>query len=245
MNDDEIQRFDFILDKLLKETRELLIKCKGIDPENYMCKCIPDHLLGKKLEDNTTEVMINGVPIKMKKGLAQHLYGLIYEQEKSNKTDIVLHYGVTQNSADVIQCIGLSRKLVENDFSLDQTIDKNWKYGDHIVASCDENRLFVCKKGGDVVGYATIEKADVDYRDVKIIEITELFVKEEWRGKRVGKNLVDNIYLTISARNHTLIVNDGKVSLQVRVSSKNEKAIDFYRREGFEGYDLILEKEVE
>jgi len=69
----------------------------------------------------------------------------------------------------------------------------------------------------------------------KNFEIDQIFVKEEFRKNKVGKNLMD------------LIIEDGKklgTPLKLEVYKTNDAAVRFYKKYGFEEDGIILRLKV-
>lgn len=102
----------------------------------------------------------------------------------------------------------------------------------------DDGLVLIAMEKDIPIGYLVAEINEVnDYRNInKISELDNMWVDEKYRSKGVGKELI-NTYENWSKEK-------GILRTRVIASSKNNKAIDFYKREGFEEYDLILEKEL-
>ena len=91
---------------------------------------------------------------------------------------------------------------------------------------------------GEVVGYLVggIVKED-DYRNkIKLAEIEYMYVLEDYRSKGIGKQLFDAFVTWAKEKRAERVM--------VVASEKNRRAIEFYEGEGFEKYDLVLEKEL-
>lgn len=63
-----------------------------------------------------------------------------------------------------------------------------------------------------------------------------MFVEEEYRSKGIGKSLREEFY--------NWAEDSGASIIRSRVSAKNQRKIDFDKKEGFEEYEIILEKKV-
>ena len=63
-----------------------------------------------------------------------------------------------------------------------------------------------------------------------------MLVKNNYRGYGIGKRLINSFKDYCKSQNIH--------NLKVVASSKNEKAIDFYRKNGFEDFDLTLTMEI-
>lgn len=126
----------------------------------------------------------------------------------------------------------------------DSTIDADWPLGkageDYFKERIEKKNgcVFVAVDGGKVVGYLAggiVERED--YRkNIKIAEAENMFVIESYRGDKLGARLFESFVEWCKECNIKRI--------KTVASAGNSRAIDFYRREGFEDYDLVLEKEL-
>jgi ribosomal protein S18 acetylase RimI-like enzyme len=102
----------------------------------------------------------------------------------------------------------------------------------------DDSCAFMAMKDGEAVGYLVggIVKED-DYRNnIKIAEVENMYVLESHRSKGIGKNLFEEFIKWAKE--------SGAERVMVVASAQNDRAIEFYEREGFEKYDIVLEKEI-
>ena len=85
----------------------------------------------------------------------------------------------------------------------------------------------------NIVGYlaGTIEEKG-SYVEVQYGEINNMLVKDEYRGYGVGKLLINNFKEYCKSNNIS--------NIKVVASYKNKNAIEFYRKNGFEEFDLTL-----
>ncbi len=100
----------------------------------------------------------------------------------------------------------------------------------------DLSAVFVVEVENKIIGYIVggIQK-DENYRNVKnICGLGGFWVDEEYRNEGVGSKLFEEFQRWCE--------NKDTSRLQVTVSSQNLKAIKFYKKEGFEKYDVVLEK---
>jgi len=91
---------------------------------------------------------------------------------------------------------------------------------------------------GKVIGYLVGGISDVeDYRNIsKIAEVENMFILEEYRSMGIGKKLLQEFTKWCKSK---------KVQrIKAVASAQNKRAIEFYRREGFKDYDLVLEKKI-
>ena len=126
----------------------------------------------------------------------------------------------------------------------DKFLDLNWTFGE-VGTRCFKNHLikenscaFVVEDAEEIVGYLAGGESEVeDYRNVpKVAELDNMLVLEKYRGQGVGGMLYDAFIGWCKGRNVKL--------LRVEASAENKQAIGFYRRNGFEDYNLVLEREL-
>ncbi|MCK5285892.1 MAG: GNAT family N-acetyltransferase [Candidatus Pacebacteria bacterium] len=140
---------------------------------------------------------------------------------------------------------GLNEKLCIKEYKeFDNTIISNYslteegKRGFEKCITSETSVTFVTENKRKIIGYITggIKEAE-DYRDIKYIcDLGSMWVDEEYRGKGIGKEFFKKFEKWCK---------DKKVfRLQVTASTQNEKGINFYKREGFEDYDIVLEKDL-
>ena len=97
-----------------------------------------------------------------------------------------------------------------------------------IIAIEDEN----------IIGYlaGTINEKG-SYELIQYGEINNMLVDNNYRGSRIGKQLINNFKEYCKSKN----IND----LKVVASAKNSNAIDFYKKQGFEDFNLTLTMNME
>ncbi len=126
----------------------------------------------------------------------------------------------------------------------DKLLDLKWTFGkqgtdyfkDKLTkpGSCG----FVAFVDGKVIGYIIggICKAET-YRNMpETAELDNMFILKEFRSKRIGTKLYKEFVKWSKSKNAEII--------RVQVSSPNKEAINFYRKNGFKGYSLILESKI-
>lgn len=141
---------------------------------------------------------------------------------------------------DLEKIVEMADQLSVADFHYDKEIDQEWahtpegkKYYLEKVLRVS-NACFLAEINQEIVGFALAEKKEVPpFRTVKVVELEELFVKDQYRNKGIGKMLID--YFLNWAKN------SGFDKAAVNVYFMNEKGIEFYKREGFVPYDMTLE----
>lgn len=141
---------------------------------------------------------------------------------------------------DLDKILEMSDQLTVAGFPYDREVDLKWahtqkgkKYYREIIlmTSCI---CFVAEINNEIIGFALAAKKEVpQFRTVKVVKLEELFVKDQYRNKGIGKLLID--YFLNWAKSV------GADKAAVNVYFMNEKGIEFYKREGFIPYDLTLE----
>jgi ribosomal protein S18 acetylase RimI-like enzyme len=98
-----------------------------------------------------------------------------------------------------------------------------------------ENQLIIAAEIENVVcGYAIAVISHVPDNDT--IRLDQIYVKPEYRLKGVAQEIIN--YLASIAHKEEIDV------ISLRVNSKNESAISFYKRKGFVIEELIMNKRV-
>lgn len=95
----------------------------------------------------------------------------------------------------------------------------------------------IAEENGRMIGYTNGEPKSVPYRRVKMFEIDNLGVIPEYKGKGVGKALLQAI--TDWAKDN------GYDQLYLSCYAKNEEALGFYQKNGFSTLDIGLEKNID
>ena len=146
-------------------------------------------------------------------------------------------------SIELEKILLLSDELTISDLPFDKKVDVNWahtvngkKYYEEKIKGIS-GVCFVAEVNGAIVGYLTAAKKEVpSYRLVTVAELENIFVKKELRGNGVGKMLMDKF------KQWAKEIKADKVA--VNVFALNERAIEFYKREGFVPQDLNLEMDI-
>ena len=124
----------------------------------------------------------------------------------------------------------------------DSTLVENWpltnegkKYFKDLI---NNHYVIVALLDDKIAGYlaGSIEEKGV-YELIQYGEINNMLVIEEYRGIGVGKRLIDNFKEYCKSQNID--------NIKVVASFKNKDAINFYRKNGFEDFDLTLTMKIE
>jgi len=145
---------------------------------------------------------------------------------------------------DVPGILRLDRALIRHDRRFDPTLDPRWSsrpagrafFRDRIRGA--DGAVWVAEVDGKLVGYLAGGCCEAeDYRRVPpMAEVDCMFVQKHYRGYGIGERLLRR-FLACCAR-----CGVGRVRVVACVG--NSGAIAFYRRLGFEPYDLVLEREL-
>lgn len=134
----------------------------------------------------------------------------------------------------------MADQLSVSDSPYDKEVDLKWAhtpegrmyYRERILMS--SGVCLLAETDQKIIGFALAKKQEVPpFRKVKVVELEELFVKDQYRNKGVGKMLTDHFL--------NWAKNFGADKAAVNVYFMNERGIEFYKREGFIPYDMILE----
>ena len=143
----------------------------------------------------------------------------------------------TIEDLSVIQALNNSLFELEKS-NYDPTLVKNWPLTEegkeYFCDLINNNYVIVAQlNNNNIVGYlaGTINEKG-SYEEVKYGEINNMFIKDECRGLGIGKLLINNF----KDYGKTNRINNVKVT----ASFKNKNAIEFYKKNGFEEFDLTL-----
>ena len=150
----------------------------------------------------------------------------------------------TINDLKDIQNMNL--KLFEKEIKeFDDTLNSNWTFGKEgtdyfegriteedgcVLVACDDDKIIGYLSGG-------IHNEKISYRILpKFAELENMFIVEEFRNTGIGSMLCKNFAEWCKQK--------GVGRLRVVASSKNTNGINFYKKNGFADYDLVLEKDL-
>tara|TARA_Y100000310_G_scaffold89559_2_gene86664 strand:- start:10771 stop:11262 length:492 start_codon:yes stop_codon:yes gene_type:complete len=161
-------------------------------------------------------------------------------------SSLILEIIVREALIDDLKSIQLlNKKLFEGEFDkYDDTINVDWplsKEGEKFYEeriSGSEGCAFVLVKGEEIIGYlvGSLSK-DEFYRNVKeIAELDEMYILEEYRNGGHGSLLYSKSLEWCKEK--------GVKRLKVLVTAKNKQAINFYKKKGFDDYNVTLERDV-
>lgn len=151
-----------------------------------------------------------------------------------------IQFATIENLGDILN---LNHQLcIKENKEFDATINKDYpiqKSGEEYFKKRIKNDCALVAFADDrIVGYlvgAIIETEN--YRNIsKLAEEENMFVLEKYRNLGIGKQLLQEFIKWCKSK---------KVErIRTVASAQNTKAIEFYKREGFIDYNLVLEKEI-
>lgn len=131
-------------------------------------------------------------------------------------------------------------KLEKENF--DPTLVENWPLSDegkeYFKNLIEEAHVIVAVLNNQIVGYlagSINEKGS--YEEIQYGEVNNMFIKSECRGYGVGKLLINDF--------KKYCISNGIKNLIVNASAKNINAIEFYRRNGFNDFNVTLTMNIE
>jgi len=138
----------------------------------------------------------------------------------------------------------LNKLLVEFDSQFDGTIQPDWATSEDGIEfiseriSENDGCVLIAEADGKIIGYLIggITEA-ASYRTIELLgELEEMVVLEEYRGQKIGEQLVQKFFGWCKEKKLNRV--------RVEVSAPNLKGINFYHKQGFEDFNLILEKDI-
>jgi ribosomal protein S18 acetylase RimI-like enzyme len=145
-----------------------------------------------------------------------------------------------ENELKVVQ--DLNHDLFISDFENDALLNLSWPYkqgkkyfADHI--SGKTGVCFVAEVNGNIVGYVAgkIQKAEL-WTTARRAELENIFVKPTWRGKGVGRLLVEKMADWARKKEVNFLF--------LSVYAQNSKARSFYEKVGFGTVALTVERKL-
>lgn len=137
----------------------------------------------------------------------------------------------------------LNKELFEYEEKYGDEYNLDWTYSEGAQSyfkrriESEKGIVLVAEVDGEVVGYMLSFIADYPYRlPATIVEIENTFVREEFRGKGLGKKFADETKKIAKEK--------GAKRLKVIAAFKNTRGIKFYHSIGLQDFDLILEMEI-
>jgi N-acetylglutamate synthase-like GNAT family acetyltransferase len=140
------------------------------------------------------------------------------------------------NDLPVIQDLNNQLFKIEKE-NYDETLVEGWPLTiegkEYFLDLINNHYVIVAVLKNEIVAYlaGTINEKGT-YEEIKYGEINNMFVKDYFRGQGIGKELINN-FKKYCKENE---VNN----LKVIASYKNKSAVEFYKNNGFEEFNLEL-----
>lgn len=131
-------------------------------------------------------------------------------------------------------------KLEKENF--DPTLVENWPISEqgkkYFKTLIEDAYVIVATLNDEIVGYlagSINEKGS--YEEIQYGEVNNMFINSEYRGYGIGKLLINDF--------KKYCISNGIKDLIVTASAKNINAIEFYRRNGFNDFNISLTMNIE
>lgn len=154
--------------------------------------------------------------------------------------NIVIDFATINDLKDIQNLNLLLFKKEQKEY--DKKLNVNWPFdeeGINYFTDCIKNEngcIIISKIDDKIIGYLAgrIKINRNKSRNLKNqAEIGNMLVLEKYRNKKIGTKMVKEFFKWAK--------NKGIINIRVTASSKNKKALDFYRKNGFKDYNYTLE----
>lgn len=139
----------------------------------------------------------------------------------------------------------LNYGLFQTEKDRDPYLNHQWshrEYGEKYFRSRIANKkgskvCFVAEIKGEIIGYLAGSVLEIElWRPAKRTELENIFVKEKYRDRKAGTLLVEKFIEWSKGKGVSLI--------KVTAYASNEKAVSFYKKNGFLPQSLTLETKI-
>lgn len=152
---------------------------------------------------------------------------------------ITVRYG-TIDDVKILQ--DLNDEIFVDNAKYDSDLRLDWaqseegrKYFTNLVNN-KEALCLIAEDGDKKVGYLAASPKEIDYRKSKYFEVENMGVSPEYRSQGIGKLLLQKCF--------DYAKQNGFQKAFVISYANNIKAVEFYKRNGFEPIDISLEREL-
>ncbi len=141
---------------------------------------------------------------------------------------------------DIPKIMALVEELNISDLPFNEQVDVKWGETDegkkYYTEKIDATKgiCFIAEIENEPLGFIMGEIEDNSYRTIKVVFVVNLYVKEDFRNQGIGKKLVD-VFIDWGKK-------IGAQKVSVTAYTPNKKAIQFYEREGFQPFNIKLER---
>lgn len=132
----------------------------------------------------------------------------------------------------------LNNRLFEYEYEgWDKDLKLGWSFDEagknYFIDIINNQIVYLAFDNGKPIGYlAGNTKAENAYLIIKVAEIDNMFVDNDYRGKNIGSMLIDKF--------KEYCIDKGITTFKVNASAPNTKAIEFYKKNGFKEHDITL-----
>ena len=153
--------------------------------------------------------------------------------------DVIIKRATIENLKDIQE---LNNKLFELEYEkFDPALKVGWPFGtDGTEYFCDmlnNEVVFIAFVDNKIVGYlAGCINLNLSYIIKSLAEIDNMFILEEYRDQGIGTKLINEF------REYCLKF--GIQEIKVGANAKNINAINFYRKNGFDDFEIILKTQL-
>ena len=146
---------------------------------------------------------------------------------------------------DIYEIQRMNKLLFEKEYNeYDDTLNLEWTFGEEGTKyftdriTNDDGCSFVAIIEDKVVGYLAggLLKAESYRKEMKMAELENMLVLEEYRSKGIGKALYEKFVEWCKT--------NGIERISVVSSAENEKGCNFYRMQGLKDFSITFEKEI-
>lgn len=136
----------------------------------------------------------------------------------------------------------LNNEVFEENAKYDRYLNRQWpksKEGVAYYKKVTRDTKFcslIAEVDGTAVGYLVGTERKIDYRTIRTVEIHDMGVSPAYRSKGIGKKLID-AFKDWARKN-------GYQSIYVNSYFGNDRAVNFYKKQGFAPIDICLEASV-
>ena len=163
----------------------------------------------------------------------------MHEYIKQTKNDIKIRKATTQDIDEIIKLNKILFDLEYNNF--DDTLNINrptsdeWK--SYFQDSITKNITLVATIDNYIIGYLIWNlDSQFSYNTVKQAELNNMCILDKYRKFGIGTKLINEF--------KKICNNNGIQEIKVTASYKNINAIEFYKKNGFNEFELTLKLEI-
>lgn len=134
----------------------------------------------------------------------------------------------------------LNNQVFQNDKENDPDMDLNWPYSEiginyyKKLSNGSYGHCIIAEENGVIVGYVALAEKIFDYRKSKYVEVENIGVSPQYRSQGIGTILMKAAEEWAKSR--------GAARLYVQAFWGNQKAVKYYKENGFYEIGIELEK---